>query len=565
MRPSDWSPLGLAHDPTPGDPAVVRDGGRRYTQVADAIARAAASLRGLEAGTSNVDSVKALLETRDTIVDGVGKAEGRYRAAGSALSTYATVLDRVQSETANALHAARAAAGAGAEAGSQQARFHRFAQEAEDAGDAEQQDRWEKKEKAAKADAAHSAGAVSAQKAVVHEAVADRNRAAQTAISSINDITANDGLNDSWWDDWGAKLTEWVAKIAEAIATIAGILALLVCWIPVIGQALAAVLLIVAAIAGIVAALANILLAATGEKSWGEAALSVVFAALGCIGLGGLRGALGGLKAAFGAWKAAGGLAGQGGLKALLGATGRNALDSLSSLISHFRPGAGSEAGRTGVDALSVDQMAAMMDDFANGRMMTSAFEPTDVRYLRPSETTTNLLQDAVDAGGAMQVENYIGKLNPLHDLGEVWQKNCGPCSRSFADTFQQVETRVAAGDWKLGELAEMRSITGTHPPLLTADPAIDATYTDFTTRAYQAVHTQAANLPDGTALIVGVDWVGGGGHWFNGFVRDGKLHWADAQIGEVSGWPPGYQMPISGIDVIQRFTANSPWKEIQW
>jgi hypothetical protein len=46
------------------------------------------------------------------------------------------------------------------------------------------------------------------------------------------------------------------------------------------------VLLVIAAVAGIVAALANIILAATGEKSWGEAALSVVFAALGCIGLG---------------------------------------------------------------------------------------------------------------------------------------------------------------------------------------------------------------------------------------------------------------------------------------
>ena len=314
---------------------MVRAGGRRYTQVADAISRAAASLRGLEAGSSNVDSVKALLETRDTIVDGVGKAEGRYRTAGAALGTYATVLDRVQSETASALAAARSAAGAGADAGSQQAKFHRLAQEAEDAGDAEQQEKYAKQEQAAKADASQAAGAVSAQQTVVADAVADRNQAAQTAISSINEITANDGLNDSWWDDWGAKLTEWVAKIAEAIATIAGILALLVCWIPVIGQALAAVLLIVAAVAGIVAALANILLAATGEKSWGEAALSVVFAALGCIGLGGLRGALGGLKAAFGAWKAAGGLAGLGGLgglKALAGATVGNLFNAIRGL-----------------------------------------------------------------------------------------------------------------------------------------------------------------------------------------------------------------------------------------
>ncbi len=522
-------------------------------------------MRTLEAGVSNVDSVKALLESRDKVVDSVGVAEGRYRAAGNALTAYATVLDRVQADTLQALHAAQAAAGDGADAAGDQARYHQQAQDAKDAGDAEAQDKWEKKEAAAKADAAHSSSVVAAQKQVVEQAVTDRDTAARTAIEAITSSTSNDGLNDSWWDDWGAKLTEWIATIAEAIATIAGILALLVCWIPVIGQALAGVLLIVAAVAGIVAALANILLAATGEKSWGEAILSVVFAVLGCVGLGSLRGALSGLKGAFGAWKAAGGLAGQGGLKGLLGATGRNALDGLKGLISHFRPGASSAGSRSGVDALLPDQMTSMLDDFANGRMVTSAIEPGDVRYLRPSETTTNLLQDAVNAGGATNVESYIGKMNPLHDFGAPWQNNCGPCSRSFADTFQQVETRVAPGDWNLGELAEMRNITGTNPPLMAFDPAIHANPTEFTTKAYEALQTQAANLPDGTAMIVGVDWEGGGGHWFNGFVRGGKLHWADAQIGEVSGWPPGYANPIEGIDAIVRFTGNSPWKEIQW
>jgi hypothetical protein len=334
VRPSDWSALGLAHDPTPGDPVVVREGGRKYAAVADAIARAAVSLRGLEAGASNVDSVKALLESRDTIVDTVGKAEGRYRSAGTALGTYATVLDRVQSETAAALHAAKAAAGDGADAASQQAKYHQQATDAKDAGDAEAQDKWEKKEKTAKEQASDSASAVGAQKAAVHQAVTDRDKAAQTAIDSIKQITANDGLNDSWWDDWGAKLTEWIANIAEQIATIAGILALLVCWIPVIGQALAAVLLIVAAIAGIVAAIANIILAATGEKSWGEAALSVVFAVLGCVGLGGLRGALSGLKAAFGAWKVAGGLAGLGGLKGLALASVKNFGNAIRGLAN---------------------------------------------------------------------------------------------------------------------------------------------------------------------------------------------------------------------------------------
>jgi hypothetical protein len=240
------------------------------------------------------------------------------------LGAYASVLDRVQGETLSALHAAGTAAGAGADAAAQQARFHRLAQEAGDAGDDDLRVEYVKKEQASRDLVSHAAGAVGVQKSAVDGAVADRDRAAQAAIDSIHQITSGDGLNDSWWDDWGVKITEWVAKIAEAIATIAGILALLVCWIPVVGQALAGVLLIVAAVAGIVAALANIVLAATGEKSWGEAALSVVFAALGCIGLGSLRGALGGLKGAFGAWRAAGGLAGLGGLRGVALASVKN-------------------------------------------------------------------------------------------------------------------------------------------------------------------------------------------------------------------------------------------------
>jgi len=69
-----------------------------------------------------------------------------------------------------------------------------------------------------------------------------------------------------------------------------------------LGQALLAI----AAIAGVVAAVANIALAATGEKSWTEAIISIVFAALGCVGLGGLRSVLGAVKG--GAMLAKGGL-----------------------------------------------------------------------------------------------------------------------------------------------------------------------------------------------------------------------------------------------------------------
>ncbi|WP_371151985.1 hypothetical protein [Buchananella felis] len=173
----------------------------------------------------------------------------------------------------------------------------------------DQQVRYTRLANSAGQEAAAAQERIDNQVRVVQAAVADRDRAAQNAIDAIQRATTTDGLNDGWWENWGAKVLGWIAAIAEWVAAIAGILALVLCWVPVLGQALA----VIAGIAGIVAALANIGLALGGEKTWGEALLSVGFAALGCIGLGGLRGAVSSLKALKnfgGALKAAGGLKG---------------------------------------------------------------------------------------------------------------------------------------------------------------------------------------------------------------------------------------------------------------
>ena len=77
-RPSDWSVLGFDCDPVPGDPVAVRAGAVSWTALADQISHCAQSLRALEAGASRgADSVAALLEARDEIVDQVGVMEAR--------------------------------------------------------------------------------------------------------------------------------------------------------------------------------------------------------------------------------------------------------------------------------------------------------------------------------------------------------------------------------------------------------------------------------------------------------------------------------------------------------
>ncbi|WP_371164447.1 glycohydrolase toxin TNT-related protein [Buchananella felis] len=283
--------------------------------MADAIKRCADSLRALEAGASSrAESVTALLEQRDTLIDGIGKAEGRYRAAGDALETYSAALDRVQTDTLNALYAARQAKWERDEARDNQRYYQDLADDYASTDDEggyghDQQVRYTRLARSARQDADAAQDRIDNQVRVVENAVRERDLAAQTAIDAIQGVTATDGLNDGWWEDYGAKVLGWIATIAEWVAAIAGILALALCWVPVLGQALA----VIAGIAGLVAALANIGLAIGGEKTWGEALLSIAYAGLGCIGLGGLRGAVSSLKALKGfggALKAAGGMKG---------------------------------------------------------------------------------------------------------------------------------------------------------------------------------------------------------------------------------------------------------------
>jgi hypothetical protein len=279
--------LGLGSDPTPGDPEVVRAGGNDYIAVADKIQRASSVLTALEAGASQAESTQALLDAKGDAVDSLGNAEARYRAAGQALVEYSHALDRVQAATYEALIAARLAQADADRADQDARRWDRVADDTTDPDQAGERARCRSRARECRADASSARRDVDSQREAAEQAQRERDAAAQRAIEEIESITAHDGLNDSWWDDWGAKIVDIIAEICEWISMIAGILALLVCWIPVIGQVLAGALLIIAAVTAIIAALANIALAATGKKSWLEAILSIVGAVLSCVGLGG--------------------------------------------------------------------------------------------------------------------------------------------------------------------------------------------------------------------------------------------------------------------------------------
>lgn len=283
MRPADWSPIGLDADPTPGDPVLVLSGGRDYLEVADSIDDAAAALNRLDVDGTISQAVDALMATKEDTVSQVRRAHGRYVAAGEALVGYAHSLERVQAETLAALERARQGQERSSAAAGTRDRFQELA---EGAPDQEQRREYQQEANRASSEADEAAAAIASARNAVESAVSDRDRAAQTAISRIEDITGADDLNDGWWDDWGSKVVAAIADIAEMVSTIAGVLAVVVAFIPIVGQALAGVLIVIAAVAAIVSALANLTLAATGERSWAEAGIAIAGAALSVIGLG---------------------------------------------------------------------------------------------------------------------------------------------------------------------------------------------------------------------------------------------------------------------------------------
>jgi hypothetical protein len=267
-RPVDWSPL-AGSDPVPGDPYEVARMGRHYTDVADAIDRAASKLRQLAGGNDDQesDAVDALDDDCQQVADDISRAHKRYAGVGAALTTYFPALEQAQADSLAALTAAQQADSSHRAATTRQ-------NDAQSPGehDAAQQD----------IDAANTA--LGSARTKLQHAIEHRDNAARTAVNAIKDVQDSGDLNDSWWDNWGHKIVEVIQKIASAVAMVAGILALCVGWIPIIGQALAGILGTIALVASAISLVCNIALAATGYGSWWDVGLDAI--AVATFGLG---------------------------------------------------------------------------------------------------------------------------------------------------------------------------------------------------------------------------------------------------------------------------------------
>lgn len=214
--------------------------------------------------------------------------------------------------------------------------------------------------------------------------------------------------------------------------------------------------------------------------------------------------------------------------------------------------------------------------EFAPGANLEPRPPWATTRYIAPTATQQELFSEAVSIFGAHGISTWIGALNPNLSTGDTaWTNNCGPCARALADVYQGVGTAAAFGDsgQPPGELGEMWAAVGVQPTTgLSNIGRVDDPAT-FSATAYSALEAKLLEEGPGAVAIIGADWDDprvpqgeAGGHWFNAYVDDhGTVRWADGQIGQESGWPPGYSVPIWNLEAVVRPSGGQPWKEVQF
>lgn len=264
-----------------GEPASLKTYATRYLHIADAIQSASAALKAVGEGSDSMISV-AVNEVRGKAKKGgedIGEAESRYRTTAQALLTYAGALDDAQAKAREARGEYESAKGSHAAAEAKATEFDDKAQlpGAEQAADAKSASTWGNQ-------ASALAGDMGAAQSKYNDAVADKEKAGNTAADAISKVISDDGISDSWWD----KLVDFCEKIGDWVA----IAALLLAWVPGLGQ----ILLALAAIISIIKLIDSLMKFAKGEMTLGEVIGAAVGVVLSIVGGKALMVALKGLK-----------------------------------------------------------------------------------------------------------------------------------------------------------------------------------------------------------------------------------------------------------------------------
>ncbi|KAB8164687.1 hypothetical protein FH609_018495 [Streptomyces sp. 3MP-14] len=305
-RPSDWSPVDMDRDPTPGDPDEVRDLADDLQEFADDVGEALGKIRGLASERAVLDwaglSADAFRSEFEGVPDNLTKLEDSYALCAQALHTYWPKLQTAQGMADRAVSAQADLASAQSALGDAQDWVGRAGDEAERLQREGERDNVEppdeadvraaaRDQQAAEAAAGAARGRVddaeerlSAARQLALDAQEMREEAARVCAQGIEEASDAGIQNRKWWEKaikWVTDNWDTIVEVCKVIVAVLGIV----------------VMIIGGPLAWVVLAAALVVLADTLIKyAKGEAGLlDVAFAALDCIpGMKGLT-TLGGL------------------------------------------------------------------------------------------------------------------------------------------------------------------------------------------------------------------------------------------------------------------------------
>jgi hypothetical protein len=263
------------YQPLKGDPTVLAAKAQHYQDIADAIKRSVTTLKKIH----DVDDMKSkatekLKDSSKDVADDIEKAHDRYEKTAQALLTYAGKLQDAQ-DAANTAISHISDKQDAADAAHRAARTAQ--QTADDATDADKSTA-DADAATAKTDATDADHALAAAHKEWHDALDTKNTAADAAVKAIVDVVEhhNNGLKDSWWDDWGSSVYEAFKTICKW----AGVLSIFLGWVPILGQ----ILIVLATIGAVLDLIDSVIKAITEGGSWLDVLVAAGGVALSFVG-----------------------------------------------------------------------------------------------------------------------------------------------------------------------------------------------------------------------------------------------------------------------------------------
>lgn len=266
-----------------GEPSVVASKGRTYTELAEAITRSVGTLQQIVDDTNTTaKSMEATRKLAGEVREDIEKARDRYSHTGEALTTYGAVLRSAKNEADPAAEKLRTLRH---ELDDARAAARNAESQVDDlSDDASQADKGDVHRVAAAANdrVVNLERDIAVQEAFWNGGHSDKNSAASTAVSKIEEVVTGDkvnGLEDSTWDKV-KNVAKGIYKVFKVICDIAGILAIFLSWVPVLGQ----ILMVLAAIGAIISIVENIVKFARGDIGFGAMLLGVGLGVMGLFG-----------------------------------------------------------------------------------------------------------------------------------------------------------------------------------------------------------------------------------------------------------------------------------------